>query len=648
MSTQAAGPTTGDEDGGHSDSHEQHGHSNAGFKALLIGCIGVVYGDIGTSPLYAFREAAKRIAEDGLSNDEILGIISLIMWSLTIIVTIKYVLFLLRADNKGEGGILSLMALTQRAAGKTGKSSRTGLVFFAGIVGAALFYGEAAITPAISVMSAIEGTKLITPTFGPYVVVISMVIIFGLFTMQKHGTEAVSKLFGPVMLVWFTMLGVIGLYWIIKHPLVLTAVNPYYAVHFLTSHGMISFVVLGSVFLAVTGAEALYTDLGHFGREPIQKAWLYFVFPSLMLNYMGQGALLIVTPAAIENPFFLMFPQWALIPMVGFATIATVIASQAVITGAYSIARQAIQLGFLPRMEIRHTSEKQEGQIYMPKVNSFLLFSVLFLCIVFRSSGAIAAAYGIAITGTMVVSSIIAFFYLIRVRKKTVGFAAMVILPFIFIEIAFFSSSLLKIFDGGIVPLLFGIYFVLLIITWVKGTEYLVSKSQAQAIALVDLAEMLERDPPHIVDGTAIFLTSDPEHAPETMMQNLKHNQVIHRQNIILTISIAQIPRVPLDHRVTIQPVNDFMTRIVINFGFMETPNVPAALYRARSLGCDLDVEHASFFLGHRKIIPDGRFGLPGWQDDIYVAMTKNAVDATDYFRIPPSQVVEIGTRQVI
>lgn len=646
MSTQAAGPTSGDEE--HTDSHDHHGHSRAGFKALLIGCIGVVYGDIGTSPLYAFREAATRIAHDGVTNDEVLGIISLIVWSLTIIVTIKYVLFLLRADNKGEGGILSLMALTQRAAGKTGAKGRTGLVFFAGIIGASFFYGEAAITPAISVMSAIEGTKLITPAFENYVVPLSMLIILGLFLVQKRGTETVSKFFGPITLVWFLTLGTCGLFWIVQYPIVLTALNPYYAIYFLFSHGFLSFVVLGSIFLAVTGAEALYTDLGHFGRGPIQKAWLFCVFPCLTLNYMGQAALIMESPESIENPFFLMFPSWALIPMVIFATIATIIASQAVITGAYSIARQAIQLGFLPRMEIRHTSEKQEGQIYMPKVNGFLLFCVLLLCVIFRSSSGLAAAYGIAIAATMVVSSLIVFFYLVRVKKKTYKMAGLIILPLILIELTFLSSNMLKLFDGGIVPLLFGIYFVLLIVTWVKGTEYLVSKSQAQSIALVDLAEMLERDPPHMVDGTAIFLTSDPEHAPETMMQNLKHNQVIHQQNIILTISISQVPRVPLDHRVTIQPVNDFIKRIVINFGFMETPNVPAALYRARALGCDIDVEHASFFLGHRKIIPDGRFGLPGWQDDIYVAMTKNAVDATDYFRIPPSQVVEIGTRQVI
>ncbi len=622
--------------------HSHHGHSSH-FKALLLGCIGVVYGDIGTSPLYAFREAANHIAEDGVTNEEILGLLSLIIWSLTIIVTIKYVIFLLRANNRGEGGILSLMALTQRTIGR-----KMGLVFFAGIAGASLFYGEASITPAISVLSAIEGTKLITPAFGDFVLPIGIAIIIGLFSVQKHGTEAVSKLFGPVMVLWFITIGGAGLLWIVKYPVVLTSINPYYAWLFLTSHGFLSFIVLGSVFLAVTGAEALYTDLGHFGKKPIQYAWLYFVFPCLTLNYMGQGALLMALPATIDNPFFLLFPHWALIPIVIFATIATIIASQAVITGAYSIARQAMQLGLLPRLEIRHTSEKQEGQIYMPKVNTVLLCGVIFLCLVFGSSSELAAAYGIAITGTMLMTSTIIVAYIAFVRRKGYLVAALLIAPFAFIEFMFFSSNLLKLLDGGFVPLLFGCYFVLLTYTWVKGTKYLVTRAQSQAISMVDLAEMLERDPPRIVEGTAIFLTSDPVHAPETMMQNLKHNQVLHEKNIILTISIAQIPRVPIEHRVHVETISPHLMRVIINFGFMETPNVPAALYRARALGYDIDVENASFFLGHRKIVADARYGLPAWQDDIYVAMSKSAVDATDFFRIPAAQVIEIGTRQII
>ena len=625
------------------DPHHDKKHSAAHFKTLLIGCIGVVYGDIGTSPLYAFREAAHHIAADGVVDTEILGILSLILWSLMVIVTVKYVLFLLRIDNKGEGGVLSLMALMQRNVGK-----KMGVVFFAGVAGAALFFGDGAITPAISVLSAVEGTKLITPAFEKFILPISLAIIITLFSVQRHGTHNVSKFFGPITIVWFLMLGLCGLIWIIKQPIVLHSFNPYYAYLFLSGHGFLSFVVLGSVFLAVTGAEALYADLGHFGRKPIQVAWLYFVFPALALNYMGQGALLMTLPATIENPFFLLYPEWALIPMVVLATMATIIASQAVITGAYSVASQAIQLGLLPRMEIRHTSEKQEGQIYMPKINTLLLYSVLFLILVFGNSSSLASAYGIAVTGTFVCSSILALVYIARVKKRGYAFAAVIILPLLFTECIFLSSNFLKLFEGGFVPLVFGIYFILLIITWVKGTKYLVSKSREAAISLVDLSEMLERDPPARVKGTAIFLTSDPEHAPETILQNLKHNQVLHEKNIILTISITQVPRVPLEHRVHVEPVNSCMTRIIIYFGFMETPNVPAALYRARSLGHDVDVENATFFVGHRKIIADARSGLPAWQDNIYIALTKTAIEATDFFRIPANQVVEIGTRQLI
>ncbi len=643
MNTQISEPSASADQNAQKSTHTPHGHKSPGTRALLIGCIGVVYGDIGTSPLYAFREAAHHIAGDGVTNNEILGILSLILWSLTLIVTIKYVLFLLRVDNRGEGGVLSLMALTQRST-----STNIGIVFFAGIAGAALFFGDGAITPAISVLSAIEGTKLITPAFERFILPISMAIIIGLFSVQKHGTAKVSRFFGPITVVWFIALGAGGLYWIMKQPIVLTAINPALAFQFLFSHGFLSFVVLGSVFLAVTGAEALYSDLGHFGRKPIQIAWLYFVFPCLALNYMGQGALLMTLPATIENPFFLLYPEWALIPMVILATLATIIAAQAVITGAFSVARQAIQLGLLPRMEIRHTSEHQEGQIYMPKINTLLLYSVLFLCLVFGNSSDLASAYGIAVTGTFVASSIIALNYLARVKGKGYLFASAVMLPLIFIEITFLSSNMLKVFDGGFVPLVFGVYFILLIITWVKGTKYLITKAQAQAIALIDLAEILERDTPHIVGGTAIFLTSDPANAPETMMLNLKHNQVLHEKNIILTIVLAQVPRIPIEQRVQVEVVNHRLSRVVINFGFMETPNVPAALYRARAIGYDIDVENASFFLGHRKIIPDARFGLPGWQDGIYVALAKSAIDATDFFRIPPAQVVEIGTRQVV
>ncbi len=622
---------------------DSHGHSAKNFRLLLIGCIGVVYGDIGTSPLYAFREAASHLGGGKINPAEILGILSLIVWAMTIIVTVKYVLFLLRTDNRGEGGILSLMALAQR-----GASKKAGIVFLAGISGAALFFGEAAITPAISVLSAMEGLHLITPALDKYVLPFTILILVILFSVQRHGTGHMARFFGPITVFWFLVLGGIGLYWIVRNPIVLLAFSPHYAVEFLFSHGFLSFVVLGSVFLAVTGAEALYADLGHFGRKPIQYAWLFLVFPCLALNYLGQGAMLIKAGTPIPNTFFMMFPEWALIPVVALATMATIIASQAVITGAFSVARQAMQLGLLPRLEVRHTSESHEGQIYMPKINMMLMWTVLLLCLIFQSSTNLAAAYGISITATMMLSSILIFFMIAKIWKKGYLLAGLITIPFFLVETVFFSSNLLKLFDGGFVPLLLGVYIVLMVITWVNGTRYVTIKAARQSISMIDLAEMLERDPPVIVPGTAIFLTSDQSVAPETMMQNLKHNQVLHEKNIILTISVCPIPRVPIEQRIEVESINSHMMRVIVSFGFMETPNVPAALYRAKSLGYDIDVEHASFFLGHRKFIADPHHGLPLWQDSIYIAMAKSAVDATDYFRIPPSQAVEIGTRQIV
>lgn len=627
----------------HHHSHDEDKPSSSHFRMLLLGCVGVVYGDIGTSPLYAFREAAHHIAEGGVTNPEIMGLLSLILWSLTIIVTIKYVLFLLRIDNKGEGGILSLMALAQRSTQK-----KMGLIFFAGVAGAALFMGDATITPAISVLSAMEGTMLITPAFEKFILPLSMIILIILFSVQRHGTAGVSKFFGPITVLWFLVMGAAGLSWIVKYPVVLWSFSPVYAFSFIMEHGYMSFVVLGSVFLAVTGAEALYSDLGHFGRKPIQMAWLYLVFPCLALNYMGQGALLMATPAAIENPFFLLVPEWALIPLVILATMATIIASQAVITGAFSVARQAMQLGLVPRMEIQHTSEQQEGQIYMPKVNFLLLCGVMFLCLVFGNSSDLASAYGIAIIGTMIASSTLTLIVIGKVLKKGMLLASIIMVPFITLEVIFLSSNMIKVLDGGFVPLMFGLYAILLVTIWVRGTRYLVTMAQRRAISMVDLVEMIERDPPATVPGTAIFLTSDPAYAPETIMQNLKHNQVLHQKNIILTVSISSMPRVSIDHRVAVENINARFMRVIVHFGFMESPNVPAALYRARSLGFDIDVESASFFLGHRKIVASPTQGLPYWQDKLYLAMTRMAVDATDYFRIPHDQVVEIGMRQVV
>src|SRR6185437_933529 len=508
-------------------------HSTAGFKALMLGSIGVVYGDIGTSPLYALREAviAASGQETAVNPQSVLGVLSLILWALIIVVTLKYVLVLLRADNHGEGGTLALMALAQRAVSYGG-----GAIVLLGIVSGALFYGDAVITPALTVLSAIEGIKLVTATFDPYVVPITVVILLALFTVQSRGTARVAAFFGPVMCVWFGVIAIGAIVPVLRHPEVLFALNPLYAVSFMLHHGIIGFVTLGAVFLAVTGAEALYADLGHFGKRPIQTAWLFIVLPSLALNYLGQGALVIANPKAVENPFFLMFPDWALIPMVALATVATVIASQAVITGAYSLTRQAIQLGLLPRFEIRHTSEAHSGQIYIPRINLLLLIAVMLLVLMFRSSSALASAYGIAVTGTMVVTAMMGFVVIWRVWRWSPFAAAALIAPFLFLDLTFLAANLLKVFEGGWVPLALGAAVMLLMYTWRRGSKLLFEKSRKLEFPLADLVAMLEKRPPQRVSGTAVFLTSDPASAPTALMHSLKHYKVLHEKNVILTI----------------------------------------------------------------------------------------------------------------
>lgn len=634
----------------HSDSSEaqtpeEKAISRSRFRALTLGCIGVVYGDIGTSPLYAFREAAHHLAHDGVIRpDEVYGVLSLIFWALTIVVTIKYVLFLLRLDNRGEGGLISLMAMSQKAVGKKLGS----VVFFMALVGTALFYGDAMITPAISVLSAVEGLTLIAPGFDSLVMPISLIILFALFYVQRKGTHKVAFFFGPLTALWFIVIGLIGLYWIIQGPGIVFAVNPFYAISFLLAHGAVSLHVLGAVFLAVTGAEALYADLGHFGRKPIQTAWLFLVFPCLLLNYMGQGALVLSDPGAVDNTFYRMVPESALWPLVGLATIATIIASQAMITGAYSVTRQAIQLGLLPRMEIRHTHEEHEGQIYMPKINNTLLLGVIFLCLVFGSSSALASAYGIAVIGTIAVGSVLAFIVLWKVKKKNPVLAALFILPFFIVEFVFVVANLLKVFDGGIFPLMFAAFVILLMTVWVKGSRYLFVKAQRSSIPLADLVEKLEREPPIQVPGTAVYLTSDPAYAPIAMLQNIKHNKILHEKNVVVTIVTSQFPKVADAHRVVLQPMSSAMTRVFINYGFMETPFLTRDLTLAVSMGLDADIENASYFLGRRSIVPDARRGLPLWQDNIYISMLRSAAAATDFYRLPPERVVELGIRMTI
>jgi len=616
--------------------------ARARFWALTLGSIGVVYGDIGTSPLYAMREALVHTQDGGIGRGELLGVTSLLLWALLFIVTAKYVLFLMRADNRGEGGTLSLMALAQSALGRP-----TAAVFVLGVAGAALFYGDALITPAISVLSAVEGLRLVTPMFDHFVVPITVGILLLLFAAQRHGTGRVAALFGPLTLIWFLAIGALGLYHIGDDLTVLAAFNPVHAIRFLASHGHIGFVVLGSVFLAVTGAEALYADMGHFGRLPIQTAWAGVVFPALALNYLGQAALMLDNPEAIANPFFLMAPAWALLPLVILATIATVIASQAVITGAFSVTQQAIQLGLLPRMEIQYTSDVHAGQIYLPDTNWLLLFGVLLLVFTFGTSGALASAYGIAVTGTMVVTTGLAFIVVWKAWQWPAALAALFIAPFLVVDFTFLAANLLKVFDGGYVPLMIAGGIILVMWTWVRGLRIIYHKTHT-GLPLADLIRQLERNPPTRVPNTAIFLTSDPDVVPTALLHNLKHNMVLHEHNIIMNVRTATIPRVDDEDRVRIERLSDDFSRVVLTFGYMETPNIPKALVLARRQGLKFDIMKTSFFVGRRSIKPATKSAMPRWQDNIFLSLARRATNASDFFNIPAGRVVELGTMVTI
>ena len=624
------------------EAHE--GSVKTGFWALTLGSIGVVFGDIGTSPLYAFREAVADAAHgEPVSRAVVLGVLSLILWALFIVVTAKYVLLLLRADNNGEGGTLSLMALSQRALGRS-----SWVLLTLGVVGASMFIGDSMITPAISVLSAVEGLKLATPALEHYVVPLTIFILVGLFAVQRSGTARVASAFGPVMVVWFSALAAMGLYHITDDPSVLAAINPWYALQFLLAHGTTGLVTLGAVFLAVTGGEALYADLGHFGRKPIQAGWLYFVLPSLLLNYFGQGALVLSHPEAIENSFYRMVPEVLLLPLVALATAATVIASQAVITGAYSLTRQAVQLGLLPRFEVRYTSETHAGQIYLPRVNRLLLIGVLLLVLLFRTSSGLASAYGIAVSTTMVTDGIMGFVVIWKLWNWRAATVAAVIMPFIVVDMSFFSANLLKLFEGAWVPLLFGLAMAVMIWTWRRGTAILAQKTRNIEVPLKDLLKSLEKRPPHIVKGTAVFLTSDPSFVPTALLHNLKHNKVLHEHNVILTIQTAQTPRVDPAERVRMETISERFSAVQLRFGFMETPNVPKALGIARKLGWQFDIMSTSFFVSRRALKPSAQSGMPQWQDHLFIAMSRSANDATDYFQIPTGRVVEVGTQVTI
>ncbi|RWM41656.1 MAG: potassium transporter Kup, partial [Mesorhizobium sp.] len=589
---------------------EQSSHSEVeqhSTKVLMLGALGVVYGDIGTSPIYAFREALHASAGGNVANrGDILGVLSLIIWSLTIIVTIKYIMFVLRADNRGEGGVLSLMALARNSF-----PTRSAVILGIGIVGAALFFGDAVITPAISVLSAVEGMNVVTPTFQPYVVPLTLAILAIVFAVQRFGTGGVGLVFGPVTALWFLAIGLSGLNHIMDDPEILLAISPHYFVSFLINSPEVAFVTVGAVFLAVTGAEALYADLGHFGRKPIVLAWLAVVFPCLLLNYVGQGAFVLANGGVVGHPFFEMNEGWMLIPMVVLATAATVIASQAVISGAFSLTRQAVQLNMLPRFVILHTSEKQSGQIYLPRVNLLLALVVMLLVVGFGESSKLASAYGISVTGNMLVTNILLYVVMTRIWKSPLGVAIALIAVFVFIDTGFFAANIVKVFEGGWASLAIAAVIVMTMWTWIRGSRYLFDKTRRNEIPLDFLAGNLLKKKPQLVSGTAVFLTSDPVSAPTALMHSLKHYKVLHEQNVILSVVTAQQPVVPDRERIKMETINELFMRVTLTFGYMEQPNIPRALAICRKQGWKFDIMTTSFFLSRRSLKASPNSGMP-------------------------------------
>jgi KUP system potassium uptake protein len=623
-----------------------HSHSDKHLPMLLLGALGVVYGDIGTSPIYAFREAMHIRPDASTSDSEILGLLSLIVWALTLTVAIKYVFFVTRADNNGEGGTLSLMALAR----KTFTNPPVWITVL-GVMGAAMFFGDAIITPAMSVLSAVEGVKLVAPGMERWVVPITLVIIVGIFAVQRFGTARVSIIFGPVTGLWFLVLGFSGLVHIIDYPAVLWALNPWLGMEFVATHMGLAFVVIGAIFLAITGAEALYVDLGHFGRKPIVIVWFALVFPCLLLNYFGQGAFVLdVGPENVSSPFFEMQPDWALLPFVGLATLATIIASQAVISGTYSLTQQAIALNMMPRMVVQHTSATQSGQIYMPQINTMLMVGVLMLVLGFGSSSALSHAYGIAVSGVMVMTLTLLVVVMWRNWKwhplAVIGFGVV----FAIIDGGFFAANATKLFQGGWVPAVVAIFVGVVMWSWMAGRRRLSEKTRRDEVPLQFLVDNLAKKQPTLVPGTAVFLTSDIEGAPTALLHSLKHYKVLHEQNVILTVRTSVSPRVPDDEKVTIDAYNELFSRVVVTFGYMESPNIPKALVLARKLGWKFDIMSTSFFLSRRslKAGPKSANLLRYWQDRLFTRLARNASDATEYFHIPTGRVVEIGTQVVL
>ena len=619
------------------------GQPSAEAKAKNLGMafasMGVVFGDIGTSPLYALREALAHATQDGqVLREDVLGVVSLLIWALILVVTLKYVVLLLRADNKGEGGILSLVTLVEQATG-----TKRGLVLLLGIIGAAFFFGDAMITPAISVLSAVEGLKVINPGFEQYVVPSTLAVLITLFAAQYKGTAGVASLFAPITTIWFITIGALGAYHIFDDLAILGAFNPIFGIHMLMKDPAIAILVLGGVFLAVTGGEALYADMGHFGKKPIRMAWTSVVLPALALNYLGQGALIYSDPSAGANPFFLMVPSWGIIPIVMLATMVTVIASQAVITGAFSIAQQAMNLGLFPRMSISHTSETEAGQIYVNQINWLLLVGVIMLVLTFQSSSNLASAYGIAVNTSMIIDSILAMIFFWKGMRWPFALAAALFGGILLIEGGFFIANIAKLFHGGYVPILIGGVIILLMLTWLKGRRALADKLRRESVELKGLLSSLERKPPLRVPGQAVFLVTDSNFAPSALMHNLKHNRVLHELLVFVNVETIAEPRVPNAERVNVEalPLNAFL--VTARYGYMEEQSVPAALRLCRAKGLDVDPRLTSYFLGRRVIRLSRQSSLPFWQQRLFIMLTNQSARAIEFFRIPPDRVVELG-----
>ncbi len=620
---------------------------NKRLATLTLAALGVVYGDIGTSPLYSIKEVFGGAHHPvPITPDNVLGILSLFFWSLIIVVTLKYVAFIMRANNKGEGGIIALMTLALHKGNPASWQQR--LLIVLGLFGAALFYGDGVITPAISVLSAVEGLELITPTFKPYILPITLAILVALFLFQRKGTASVGALFGPVMVLWFAVLALLGAIGIMQNPTVLAAVNPLHGFNFLLGNSLLGFFAMGAVVLCITGAEALYADMGHFGARPIQYAWLGYVLPALTINYFGQGALLLADPAAIENPFYLLAPEWALYPLVTLSTIATVIASQAVISGAFSITQQAIQLGYTPRLEVQHTSDQEIGQIYLPALNWLLLISIIAVVIGFGTSSNLAAAYGIAVTGTMLITNILAVAVAIRLWAWSPWRAVLGALPFFCIDLGFFLANSVKILDGGWFPLAFGVAIFILLTTWKRGRELLHERLAADALQLKPFIADIESSGTGRVPGTAIFMTPDPDSVPHAMLHSLKHYKALHEQIIILSVKVFDVPYVPDVDRVEMHRLPGNFVQMVVQYGFKDEPDIPAALALCADAGLDIDMMDASFFLGRETLIPKLGSQMAYWRAVLFVAMFRNASSATTFFKIPSNRVVELGSQIVL